>query len=125
MKAFALIGAANAIKLTTDRRQHLAQTREYPQPDIRGANPINAHPDSTFSSFNHNDWTNDWRDYNFVGTISEEPTQRTLTPIAHSPLIYTMTGLTIGLTTNTDLETIRTITISASTSTTKWFKLNP
>jgi hypothetical protein len=24
---------------------------EYPQPDIRGAMPKNAHPDSTFSSF--------------------------------------------------------------------------
>ena len=65
MKAFALIGAANAIQLTTDRRHSLAQTREYPQPDIRGANPINAHPDSTFSSFNHNDWTNDWRTFGF------------------------------------------------------------
>ena len=31
---------------------------EYPQPDIRGANAINAHPDSTFSSTLHNDWTN-------------------------------------------------------------------
>ena len=31
---------------------------EYPQPDIRGANAINAHGDSTFSSTLHNDWTN-------------------------------------------------------------------
>ena len=31
---------------------------EYPQPDIRGAAPQNAHPDSTFSSTLHNDWTN-------------------------------------------------------------------
>ena len=31
---------------------------EYPQPDIRGANPENAHPDSTFDSTLHNDWTN-------------------------------------------------------------------
>ena len=30
---------------------------EYPQPDIRGPMPKNAHPDSTFSSFLHNDWT--------------------------------------------------------------------
>ena len=30
---------------------------EYPQPDIRGANPANAHGDSTFSSTLHNDWT--------------------------------------------------------------------
>ena len=30
---------------------------EYPQPDIRGPMPVNAHPDSTFSSFTHNDWT--------------------------------------------------------------------
>merc|ERR1712127_1017649 len=33
------------------------QTQEYPQPDIRGANPQNAHSDSTFSSHVHNDWT--------------------------------------------------------------------
>ena len=38
MKYFALIGASSAVKLTTDR-QHLGQMREYPQPDIRGANP--------------------------------------------------------------------------------------
>ena len=31
---------------------------EYPQPDIRGPMPENAHPDSTFSSTLHNDWTN-------------------------------------------------------------------
>ena len=31
--------------------------REYPQPDIRGPMPRNAHPDSTFSSHLHNDWT--------------------------------------------------------------------
>jgi hypothetical protein len=31
--------------------------REYPQPDIRGPMPKNAHPDSTFSSHLHNDWT--------------------------------------------------------------------
>ena len=30
---------------------------EYPQPDIRGSQPKNAHPDSTFSSHLHNDWT--------------------------------------------------------------------
>ena len=30
---------------------------EYPQPDIRGPMPQNAHPDSTFSSHLHNDWT--------------------------------------------------------------------
>jgi hypothetical protein len=30
---------------------------EYPQPDIRGPMPVNAHPDSTFSSHVHNDWT--------------------------------------------------------------------
>jgi len=30
---------------------------EYPQPDIRGPMPKNAHPDSTFSSHLHNDWT--------------------------------------------------------------------
>jgi len=30
---------------------------EYPQPDIRGPMPKNAHPDSTFSSELHNDWT--------------------------------------------------------------------
>ena len=30
---------------------------EYPSPDIRGPMPENAHPDSTFSSGLHNDWT--------------------------------------------------------------------
>ena len=34
------------------------QMGEYPQPDIRGPMPKNAHPDSTFSSHLHNDWTN-------------------------------------------------------------------
>jgi len=33
------------------------QIDEYPQPDIRGPMPKNAHPDSTFSSHLHNDWT--------------------------------------------------------------------
>ena len=33
------------------------QIGEYPQPDIRGPMPKNAHPDSTFSSHVHNDWT--------------------------------------------------------------------
>ena len=31
--------------------------QEYPSPDIRGPMPQNAHPDSTFSSHVHNDWT--------------------------------------------------------------------
>jgi len=31
--------------------------QEYPSPDIRGPMPINAHPDSQFSSHVHNDWT--------------------------------------------------------------------
>jgi hypothetical protein len=31
--------------------------REYPSPDLRGPMPQNAHPDSNFSSFLHNDWT--------------------------------------------------------------------
>ena len=31
---------------------------EYPQPDIRAPMPENAHPDSTFESTLHNDWTN-------------------------------------------------------------------
>ena len=35
----------------------LVQIGEYPQPDIRGPMPKNAHPDSTFSSHLHNDWT--------------------------------------------------------------------
>ena len=30
---------------------------EYPSPDIRGPMPENAHPDSTFSSHVHDDWT--------------------------------------------------------------------
>ena len=47
MKTIAvLIGATSAVRLG-----------EYPQPDIRGANPRNAHSDSTFSSHLHNDWT--------------------------------------------------------------------
>lgn len=43
---FLLIGATAAMRLG-----------EYPQPDIRGANPRNAHSDSTFSSHLSNDWT--------------------------------------------------------------------
>ena len=46
----ALVSDIGAIQL---RNHH----REYPQPDIRGPMPVNAHPDSTFSSFIHNDWT--------------------------------------------------------------------
>ncbi len=42
----AFVGAASAVQL-----------KEYPQPDIRGPMPRNAHPDSTFSSHVHNDWT--------------------------------------------------------------------
>jgi hypothetical protein len=42
----ALLGLVDAHKLN-----------EYPQPDIRGPMPKNAHPDSTFSSHLHNDWT--------------------------------------------------------------------
>ena len=34
-----------------------AKGKEYPSPDIRGPMPVNAHPDSTFSSGTHNDWT--------------------------------------------------------------------
>ena len=34
-----------------------AKSKEYPSPDIRGPMPVNAHPDSTFSSHLHNDWT--------------------------------------------------------------------
>ena len=37
--------------------QQRAYVREYPSPDIRGPMPENAHPDSTFSSHVHNDWT--------------------------------------------------------------------
>jgi len=44
----ALIGYTGALKLNH---------KEYPQPDIRGPMPRNAHPDSTFSSHVHNDWT--------------------------------------------------------------------
>jgi hypothetical protein len=33
------------------------EVSEYPQPDIRGPMPKNAHPDSTFSSHLHHDWT--------------------------------------------------------------------
>jgi len=35
----------------------LGQRNEYPTPDQRGPQPENAHPDSTFSSHLHNDWT--------------------------------------------------------------------
>jgi hypothetical protein len=35
----------------------LGQRGEYPSPDIRGPEPENAHPDATFSSHLHNDWT--------------------------------------------------------------------
>lgn len=44
----ALVGYTGAVSL---------KHREYPQPDIRGPMPRNAHPDSTFSSHLHNDWT--------------------------------------------------------------------
>jgi len=44
----ALLGATQAVQL---------KNLEYPQPDIRGPMPRNAHPDSTFSSHLHNDWT--------------------------------------------------------------------
>jgi len=37
--------------------EQLLDLDEYPQPDIRGPMPRNAHPDSTFSSHLHNDWT--------------------------------------------------------------------
>jgi hypothetical protein len=43
-----LLGLISAVKLSEN---------EYPQPDIRGPMPRNAHPDSTFSSHLHNDWT--------------------------------------------------------------------
>ena len=51
MKSFAvvaLIANVSAIKI---------KEMEYPNVDIRGTMPRNAHPDSTFSSFIHNDWT--------------------------------------------------------------------
>jgi hypothetical protein len=48
MKYTFILGTAAAVTL---------KHREYPQPDIRGPMPRNAHPDSTFSSHLHNDWT--------------------------------------------------------------------
>ena len=35
----------------------LSRSEEYPSPDIRGPPPENAHPDVTFSSHLHDDWT--------------------------------------------------------------------
>jgi hypothetical protein len=46
--SIALVGLIEAKRLSS---------YEYPQPDIRGPMPRNAHPDSTFSSHLHNDWT--------------------------------------------------------------------
>ena len=42
---------------TNDLMHLQLSAEEYPQPDIRGPMPKNAHPDSTFSSHLHNDWT--------------------------------------------------------------------
>ena len=36
---------------------HYTLAGEYPAPDIRGPVPENAHPDVTFSSHVHDDWT--------------------------------------------------------------------
>jgi hypothetical protein len=49
----ALLGDSRVIRAIKLRNLN----NEYPQPDIRGPMPVNAHPDSTFSSFTHNDWT--------------------------------------------------------------------
>jgi hypothetical protein len=46
-----------AVHVAPPVNKQLVQLREYPQPDIRGPMPENAHPDSTFSSHVHNDWT--------------------------------------------------------------------
>merc|ERR1711988_1744454 len=59
------------------------QLSEYPSPNIRGPMPQNAHPDSTFSSHVHNDWT-----YvqlgNIHSPISEVQCQKMLTQMAPS-----------------------------------------
>jgi hypothetical protein len=44
-------------QVKTPKATSLIQLKEYPQPDIRGPMPRNSHPDSTFSSHLHNDWT--------------------------------------------------------------------
>ena len=52
MKTFAvaaLVANVSAIQL---------KEMEYPNVDIRGVMPTNAHPDSVFDSTLHNDWTN-------------------------------------------------------------------
>jgi hypothetical protein len=55
---------------------------------------------------------------NILNQTLEVKTHRTLTLILLSPPICTTIGPTIGSTTNTDLETIKMITISVSTTTT-------
>lgn len=47
----------DAVHAAPPASKQLIQLKEYPQPDIRGPMPANAHPDSTFSSHLHNDWT--------------------------------------------------------------------
>jgi hypothetical protein len=45
----------------------LSHKKEYPSPDQRGPIPQNAHPDSTFSSHLHNDWTHVQEESSGVG----------------------------------------------------------
>ena len=51
-------------------------SEEYPQPDIRGPQPKNAHPDSTFSSHLHNDWTHVQLDSQVDSSFYPTPEQR-------------------------------------------------
>ena len=44
-------------KTEASKATSVVKGKEYPSPDIRGPMPENAHPDSTFSSGTHNDWT--------------------------------------------------------------------
>jgi len=55
---------------------------------------------------------------NILNQTSEAKTHRTLTPISLSLPTYTTTGLTTGTTTSTERETIETMMISCSISTT-------
>lgn len=60
--------------LNIQKDEMLLQQKEYPQPDIRGPMPKNAHEDSTFSSFIHNDWT--YMQYNKDNHEYPSPDQR-------------------------------------------------
>ena len=64
--------AKSLIQLYDDIQSH-SQKGEYPSPDIRGPIPQNAHPDATFSSGTHNDWTHAQTDPNLIPAYEGEP----------------------------------------------------